>query len=42
MPSAAQLHANLAALTVGDIAAPPGLAEPPDRYWAIRAARPWQ
>ena len=40
--STAQLHANLAALTVGDVAVPPGLAEPPGRYWATRAARPWQ
>jgi len=35
-----QLAANLAALTVGEL---PGLrlAEPPDAYWAARAARPW-
>ena len=40
--SVGQLHANLAALTVGDVVPPPGLAEPPGRYWATRAARPWQ
>lgn len=40
--SVAQLHANLAALTVGDVAWPAGLAEPPASYWATRAARPWQ
>jgi aryl-alcohol dehydrogenase-like predicted oxidoreductase len=40
--SVAQLHANLAALAVGDVAWPAGLAEPPARYWATRAARPWQ
>jgi aryl-alcohol dehydrogenase-like predicted oxidoreductase len=35
-----QLAANLAALTVGDLPAL-RLAEPPDAYWAARAARPW-
>lgn len=38
-----QLHANLAALTAGEL--PPDLAdlaEPPDEYWATRAARPWR
>jgi aryl-alcohol dehydrogenase-like predicted oxidoreductase len=37
-----QLHANLAALAIGDVVPPPGLAEPPGTYWASRAARPWQ
>ncbi|HEX3388336.1 MAG TPA: aldo/keto reductase [Streptosporangiaceae bacterium] len=36
----AQLDANLAALTVGDLP-PLGLAEAPGDYWAERAARPW-
>jgi aryl-alcohol dehydrogenase-like predicted oxidoreductase len=36
----AQLDANLAALTVGDLP-PLGLAEAPEDYWAERAARPW-
>ena len=40
--SVRQLHANLAALAIGDVAAPPGLAERPGTYWATRAARPWQ
>ena len=35
-----QLQANLAALTVGELPAL-RLAEPPDAYWAARAARPW-
>jgi aryl-alcohol dehydrogenase-like predicted oxidoreductase len=38
-----QLHANLAALTVGEL--PPDLAdlaESPEAYWATRAARPWR
>jgi aryl-alcohol dehydrogenase-like predicted oxidoreductase len=35
-----QLEANLAALTVGELSAL-RLAEPPDAYWAARAARPW-
>jgi aryl-alcohol dehydrogenase-like predicted oxidoreductase len=35
-----QLAANLAALTVGELPAL-RLAEPPDAYWAARAARPW-
>jgi aryl-alcohol dehydrogenase-like predicted oxidoreductase len=39
----AQLHDNLAALTVGGL--PPELAElaePPEAYWTSRAARPWR
>lgn len=39
----AQLRANLAALTTRDL--PPELAElaePPEAYWASRAARPWR
>ena len=36
-----QLHANLAALTVGDVP-PLDMAEPPAAYWAARAARPWR
>jgi aryl-alcohol dehydrogenase-like predicted oxidoreductase len=39
----AQLRANLAALTTRDL--PPELAElaePPEAYWATRAARPWR
>jgi aryl-alcohol dehydrogenase-like predicted oxidoreductase len=39
--SQAQLAANLAALTVGELPAL-ALAEPPASYWATRAARPWQ
>ena len=39
--TAAQLHANLAALTVGDVP-PLDMAEPPAAYWAARAARPWR
>ena len=42
--SAAQLHANLAALRLdvpADIAADLGLAEPAAAYWSARAARPW-
>jgi aryl-alcohol dehydrogenase-like predicted oxidoreductase len=35
-----QLEANLAALTVGELSAL-RLAEPPDAYWAARAARLW-
>jgi aryl-alcohol dehydrogenase-like predicted oxidoreductase len=35
-----QLEANLAALRVGELPAL-RLAEPPDAYWAARAARPW-
>lgn len=41
--TAGQLRANLAALTAGDL--PPELAElaePPEAYWARRAARPWR
>ena len=34
-------EANLAALTVGELPAR-RLAEPPDAYWAARAARPWR
>lgn len=41
----AHVRANAAALTVAladeDIASLAGLAEPADRYWAARAARPW-
>ena len=40
--TAGQLHGNLAALTAGEL--PQDLAdltEPPDEYWATRAARPW-
>jgi aryl-alcohol dehydrogenase-like predicted oxidoreductase len=40
--SVRQLHANLAALAIGDVVPPPGLAERPGAYWATRAARPWQ
>ena len=36
----AQLNENLAALTVGPLP-PLTLAEPPNAYWAERAARPW-
>jgi aryl-alcohol dehydrogenase-like predicted oxidoreductase len=36
----AQLDANLAALTVGQLPAL-DLAESPRAYWAARAARPW-
>lgn len=41
--SPAQLRANLAALTVGDLPRQDlaALAEPPTEYWATRAARPW-
>jgi aryl-alcohol dehydrogenase-like predicted oxidoreductase len=39
--TAAQLHANLGALTVGDVP-PLDLAEPPAAYWAARAARAWR
>jgi aryl-alcohol dehydrogenase-like predicted oxidoreductase len=35
-----QKAANLAALTVGELPAL-CLAEPPEAYWAARAARPW-
>jgi aryl-alcohol dehydrogenase-like predicted oxidoreductase len=35
-----QLDANLAALAVGRLPEL-RLAEPPDAYWAARAARPW-
>jgi aryl-alcohol dehydrogenase-like predicted oxidoreductase len=38
--SAQQLQANVAALAVGEIP-PLDLAEPPEAYWAERAARPW-
>jgi len=37
----AQLDDNLAALAVGQLPAL-SLAEPPDVYWAERAARPWR
>jgi aryl-alcohol dehydrogenase-like predicted oxidoreductase len=36
-----QLKSNLTALAIRDLP-PLGLAEPPGRYWARRAARPWQ
>jgi len=39
--TSAQLEQNLAALTVGPLPAL-SLAEPPDAYWARRAARPWR
>jgi aryl-alcohol dehydrogenase-like predicted oxidoreductase len=40
-----QLRSNLAALAVSgrpDLDLDLGLSEPPDAYWAARAARPWQ
>jgi aryl-alcohol dehydrogenase-like predicted oxidoreductase len=36
-----QLQSNLTALTVGPLPEL-DLAEPPDRYWAARSARPWR
>jgi len=36
-----QLRSNLTALTVGELPEL-DLAEPADRYWAERAARPWR
>ena len=39
--TSAQLEANLAALTVGELPVL-RLAEPPDAYWAARAVRPWR
>jgi aryl-alcohol dehydrogenase-like predicted oxidoreductase len=39
--TAEQLQANLTGLAVGDLP-PLDLAEPPDAYWATRAARPWR
>jgi hypothetical protein len=42
--STGQLTSNLAALGAGSLPGPEklGLAEPPEQYWATRAARPWQ
>jgi aryl-alcohol dehydrogenase-like predicted oxidoreductase len=42
--SAAQLDANMTAVRLDaspHLAADLGIAEPPDEYWAARAARPW-